>query len=299
MLRAGFVAVLAGDFVVVLERLLGRFEVGGEHDVRIAMLSRPLDRVAAHDARNPDLRVWILNRPRPRIDVAEVVVLAFPAERAGGRPGLDYEVVSLLEALPVEGRLGVVRHRLAAAAAHPASDQASAGDHVDLGERLSQPERVFPDREDVAEQHDLGVPGDARENRRLDVHHRTHAEGRRVMFVQHQRVEAHFLGVELLVEIAVIEVSADPGVVGGVAGVEVGDIESGRPEEPGLWVLVGSLGEVADHHGGAPVRSRAVSEILIEIATGGRVKPSPLGEWPESVDPPSLRQLPLQRGAGS
>ena len=166
-------------------------------------------------------------------------MLTLPAERAGGGPGLDDEVVRLLEALPVEGGLGVVRDALAAAAADPAGDQPTLGDHVDLGQRLGQPEGVLPDRQDVAEQDDLGLRGDAGEDRRLDVHHAAHAERRRVMLVEHQRVEAHLLGVDFLVEVAVVEPRADVRVVGGVARIEVGEVDAGGSEEAGLCVLIG------------------------------------------------------------
>ena len=159
VLGAGLVAVLFGDLVVVGERLLGRFEVGGEHHVGVAVLGGPLDRVAAHDPGDPDLRVRVLERPRPGVHVAVLVVLTLPAEGAGCGPGLDHEVVRLLEAFPVEGGLGVVRDAFAPTAADPAGDQPTLGDHVDLGQRLGQPEGVLPDRQDVAEQDDLGLRG--------------------------------------------------------------------------------------------------------------------------------------------
>ena len=253
MLRAGFVAVLPRHLVVVLERLLRRLQIRRQHDVRVAVLGRPLDRVAAHDAGNPDLRVRVLQRTRPRVHVAEVVVLALPAERPGRAPGLDHEIVRLLEALPVERRMRVVRHAFAPAAAHPAGHQPPARNHVDLRQRLRQPERILPDRQNVAQQHNLGLFRDPRQNRRLHIHHAAHAERRRVMLVQHQRIEAHLLRVELLVEVAVVELRADPRVVGRIARVEVGQIQPRRAEEAGLRVLVGALGEIADQHRGLAI----------------------------------------------
>ena len=50
--------------------------------------------------------------------------------------------------------------------------------------------------------------GDTREDRRLDVHHGAHAEGRAMMLVEHDRVEADVLGIDHLVEIFVVEPGA-------------------------------------------------------------------------------------------
>ena len=68
------------------------------------------------------------------------------------------------------------------------------------------------------------------------------------MLVEHQRVEAHLLGVDFLVEVAVVELRADVRVVRGVARIEVGEVEAGGSEEAGLCVLIGALGEIADQH---------------------------------------------------
>ena len=69
------------------------------------------------------------------------------------------------------------------------------------------------------------------------------------MLVEHDRVEPHLLDVQLLVEVAVVEVGPDAGIVVLVADVEVGDVETCRPEEAGLRVLIRSFGEIADQHG--------------------------------------------------
>ena len=187
---------------------------------------------------------------RPGVDVAVVVVLALPAEGAGLGPGLDDEVVGFLEALPVVGRRRVVGDALASGAADPAGDEAAAGDHVDDGELLDQPEGVVPDGQDVAEQDYLGALGDAGEDAGLDVHGAAHAEGRAVVLVEHEAVEAHLLGVEPLVDVAVVEVGAELGVVDVVAEIEVLDWQARGSEVAGLGVLVWSLGEVAYEHAG-------------------------------------------------
>ena len=258
MLRAGLEARLRRHFIVVGEGLHRRLQFGGEHQVGIAVAGGPGHRVAAHHAGNPDRRVRVLVGPRPRIHVAVVVVLAFPAERAGLRPRLDDEVVRFLEALPVVRRHGVVGDALAPGAAHPAGYQTATRDHVDFREFLGQEQRVVPDRQDVAEQHDLGAAGDAGEDRGFQIHHPAHAEGRRVVFVQHQAVEAHLLGEHALVQIAVVEIGAELRVVAGVGHAEVHDAAPGGAEVARAGVLVGAFGEVADEHCASP-RSLALA----------------------------------------
>ena len=252
MLRARLVARFPGAVAVVLERLLGRSDLRRQHDVGVATLGRPFDSVATHHAGNPDRWMRVRVRPRPGIDVAVLVVLAFPAEGTRRRPGLDDEVVRFLVALPVERRGGVVGDALASGAAHPAADQSASRNHVDLSQLFGQPERVVPDRQDVAQQDDLGAIGDSREDRRLDVHHTAHAERRRVVLVEHQAVESHLLGVDFLVQVAVVEFGPDSWVVCAVAQIEVLDVASGRSEVAGVWILIGPLGEVADEHSAPP-----------------------------------------------
>ena len=69
-----------------------------------------------------------------------------------------------------------------------------------------------------------------------------------MVFVEHQAVEAHLLGVGLLVEIAVVEMGSQLGVVDVVADREVHDGLAGGTEIAGVRVLVGALGEVPDKH---------------------------------------------------
>ena len=69
--------------------LLHHVELGvRQRDVRVAALGHEADRLQAAGARDPDGRVRLLQRPRPDVDVAEVVVLALEVERAGLGPRL-------------------------------------------------------------------------------------------------------------------------------------------------------------------------------------------------------------------
>ena len=60
---------------------------------------------------DPDRRVGLLLGQHPGVHKPVVVVLPLVAERAGSRPGLDYEVMGLIEQLTVEGGVGVVEQR--------------------------------------------------------------------------------------------------------------------------------------------------------------------------------------------
>src|ERR1051325_5843287 len=76
-------------------------------------------------------RVRLLQRRRPRIDHAVVVVVALVAEGPGLGPRLDDDVVRFLEALAVVRRVHAGGELLLAAAAHEAGDEAALRHHVD------------------------------------------------------------------------------------------------------------------------------------------------------------------------
>src|SRR5580700_11912689 len=120
VLGARLVAGLERDLVVKLPDLLGRLDRGVERDVGIALLRRPDDRLLAQDAGNPDARIGLLQRHRPRVDDAVLVVLALPAERPLPAPGGGDEVVRFLETLAVERRVDAGGELLLPAAADKA-----------------------------------------------------------------------------------------------------------------------------------------------------------------------------------
>src|SRR6266571_7432173 len=109
------------------------------------MPSRPFHRLDAHSGGNPDRRMWLLQRSRPRIHIAIVIMFALPAEGAGRGPRFDDEVMRFFKALPVEVRWGIMGDALSAAATHETRDQATVGDHVNHCQLLGQPERIIPD----------------------------------------------------------------------------------------------------------------------------------------------------------
>ena len=248
VLGAGGVAQLGGGIVVELEGLSGGFHFRGQHYVGDALFGGPDEGVAADHARQPDGGMGFLVGLDPGVDVAELVVFAFPAEGAGGSPGFDDEFVGFLEAFPVVVGFYVVGDAFAAGTAYPAGHQPAVGDHIDHCQLFHQPEGVVPDGDDVAQEDDFGALGDAGQDGGFYVHSAAHTEGGAVMFVEHQAVEAHFLGVDFFVQVAVVEGGAQFGVVDFVADVEVHNRLAGGAEVAGFGVLVRSFSEVSDEH---------------------------------------------------
>src|SRR5262249_39655646 len=117
---------------------------------------------------------------------------------------------------------------------------------------LDQPQGIVPDGDDVPQQHDLGLVGDAGQDGRFDVDRAAHAEGGAVMLVEHQHVEPDLFRVQLLVEVAVVEVRADLPVLDVVAKAQVGDWFAGVAKVARRWILVWPLGEIANVHGLGP-----------------------------------------------
>src|SRR5437763_15894935 len=108
VLRAGLVAGLERDLVVQFPDLLGRLDRGVERDIRIALLRRPDDRLLAQHAGYPHPRIGLLQRQRPGVDDAVLVVRALPAEWPFARPRRDPQIVRLLEAVAVVGGVAAV-----------------------------------------------------------------------------------------------------------------------------------------------------------------------------------------------
>ena len=191
----------------------------------------------------------LLVRAHPRVHVAVVIVPTFPPERPRVRPRLDDEIVRLLEALAVEHRRRVMRHALASAAAHEAGDQPAAAYHVYHGKLFSQPKRVVPYRQDVAQYDYLRLGRLPRQDGRPDVRHPLHTERRAVMLIQHQPVEAHLLGVQLLIQVAVVQSRADLGIIHLVADAQISRLGAHQPR---LVILPRLLGEMAYKHNAPP-----------------------------------------------
>src|SRR5262249_39911098 len=124
VLRAGGVAYFVRGLVVELPDALGVGDRRVERDVGVALLRRPDDGLFADNAGDPHPRIGLLQRQRPRVHHAVLIVRALEAERAGQGPCLDDQIMRLLEALAVEGGVHAGRQLLLPPAAHKAGDQA-------------------------------------------------------------------------------------------------------------------------------------------------------------------------------
>ena len=210
------------------------------------MLGRPLGRLRAGGAGHPYRRVGLLDGHHPGIDHPEVVVLALPAEGAGGGPGLDDQVVALLEPLPVVDGIAVGGQGLDPCSPHHAGYDPAAGDDVDHGDLFGKADRVLVDGQDVAQQQDPGVLGDAGQDGGGQVARGVHAGRGVVVLVDHDPVEAHLIHVHALVEVPLEQ------AVGSIR-VEVG-VGKGQPQGGILLPLlirvlvIGKLAEVINFH---------------------------------------------------
>ena len=136
----------------------------------------------------------------------------------------------------------------ATAAAHESGHQPAVGDHVDHGQLFGQPQRVVPDGQHVAQDNDLDLVGDAGQDGGADVGNTLHTEGCGVVLVEHHGVEAHFLGVNFLIEVAVVELGADLGTVVAIGNTQVNALGA---HEPGTFILPGLFGKMANQHNAA------------------------------------------------
>ena len=198
-------------------------KVGDSH-VRVVPSGAELHRLQAARARNPDRRVRLLQRARPRIDVAHAVVLAAEGERPRSGPRLDDQIVRFVELLARIGRIDGVGVILGPAAHDHAGDQAPAADHVDHGELLGHARRRVVEGKRVADHGDANTRGLPRQDRGDQVG-RGHVPVRvRMVLVDHDAVEPQLLRVHQLVEVAVVQAVTLLRIV-----VGVGARDPGRP----------------------------------------------------------------------
>src|SRR5437867_512416 len=179
----------------------------------------------------------LLQGSGPRIHIAIVIMFALPAEGAGRGPRFDDEVMRFFKALPVVVGWGIMGNALSAAATHETRDQATVGDHVNHRQLLSQPERIIPDRQNIAQDDDFGLLRFARQDGRTHVRHALHAEGRAVVLVEHEGVKAYLVSVDFFVKIAIIELRAYFGIIHAITDAQIKTLcthQTSRVVLPGL-----------------------------------------------------------------
>ncbi len=119
-------------------------------------------------------------------------------------------------------------------------------------------------RQRVAEQYDLRLLGHRGEDRGKDVALGLHAERRIVVLVQHEAVDAHLLGIDVMLEIFVIEPAAGHRVE-----VFIGEHQRRGPEIQPLLGRIGRhrlLGEVHQLHAFLPPHRPALPRHLQSLS---------------------------------
>src|SRR5262245_30691816 len=107
MLRPGGKSDPLRSFIVQVPDLFALVDRCIENDVRIPMLCRPNNRFTTDHTRNPHARMRLLQWQHPRVNHAELIMIAFPAERPRLGPRLNNDVVSFVEAFAVECGIGI------------------------------------------------------------------------------------------------------------------------------------------------------------------------------------------------
>ena len=211
--------------------------------------------------------MWFLKRNGPGIDDAVLVMGAFPTEGAGFGPDLRDQVMRFLEPLAVEGRVHACRQLLLSAAADETGHQTALGNHIDHRQLFGHADRIVAQRQRIAENDDLRVFGRRRQDRRENIGLRLHAERRVVMLVQHDPIDAQFVGEEVMLEIFVINPAALLRIE-----ILIGEHERGGAKiQAGLGIIGRHrlLGEVHQVHGEVPSRQGG-----IEAGTAARPRPA-------------------------
>ena len=140
------------------------------------------------------------------------------------------------------------------------------GNHVDHRQLLGQPQGVVPDGQHVAQDDDFHLFGDAGQDGRAHVGDALHAEGGGVVLVEHHGVEAHLLGIDLFVQVAVVELGADFGPVVGVGDAQVGALGA---HQAGVFILPGLLGKMANQHNNGSLRASESNESTNAASVAG------------------------------
>ncbi len=132
--------------------LIGPFALLHGHEYRhvgIFMPGSKIDGFHAGSARKPDGR-RLLDRARPDVDIAVIVVFSLKCKRAGACPGLDNQVMRLVHTFPTDGGIDVIAKVFHAGAAHKARDNAPATDNVEHGNLFGDTQGVIVQRQSIA-----------------------------------------------------------------------------------------------------------------------------------------------------
>ncbi len=201
--------VVADD---VLARRAGRGHARGDRDVA---LGGPLDGVLAAGHRDPDRRMRLLDRPRPQRHVLVGMELALEGEDLLG-PGPAHDLEAFVEPGAGLGHGHAVGAVLALGAAGDAGDQPPIRQAVQHGQLFGQPQRVVQ-REQVAVDQDLHAPGALGGGGGHQVRRVHQAEGRGVVLVDPDPVEAEVVHLGPAVQVLGVGLHGRAGIEGAAA----------------------------------------------------------------------------------
>ena len=211
-------------------------------------------------ARNPHRRMRLLDRPRPEIDHAELIMLAVPGENLARRPRLEHQRQRLAEALALLDRHdAVIDHRVRRQAGRKSGDQPAAADAVEHGVFLGDAGRRRRRRQGRAELDDGDVlaVGLLRQHRAHQARIGHEAIDVLVMLVGADAVKAGFRRVQQLVERCVV-VLADLLGVGDVEPRRIDESRVVARDEIGGQIPIRHQVEHAHFHGGTSRRNFSV-----------------------------------------
>ena len=177
------------------------------------MLGRPHHGFRARRARHHNGWVRFLQRQSPWVDDTILKMLAFPAERSRSRPGCENHIMGLFEALTIVGWIDIIGQTLYPTATHKTRDQTAARDAVDHGQFFGETQRIIDHWQGISQHDDLGTSGDFRQYGPGNIDRRLHAEGRRVMLINHDAVKARLVCHLILVVVAVVQLTGQLGII--------------------------------------------------------------------------------------
>src|SRR5208283_4124713 len=144
----------------------------------------------------------LLQRLRPRVDVAQLVESSVERERPRPRPRLRNQIVRLVISRPHLGRRNsVAAGRIHRRAHREAGDQSSAAQAIEQREFLGDANRWIVKRQRVAEDHQRSIGFTPREDGRDHVRRNRKAVTILMMLVQAEAVEAEIVSHLQFVEI--------------------------------------------------------------------------------------------------
>ena len=148
----------------------------------------------------------VLDRPRPDVHMAKLVVAPVPREGIGVRPGAANEVMRFLVLLARQRRyLPVAVIRVHRRADRETGDEPSARNAVEHREFFGDAHRRIVERDGIAEHHEADIRCPPRKPRRDDVRRGHDAVAVLVMLVDADAVEAERAGIFEHVHVGVVD----------------------------------------------------------------------------------------------